>query len=45
MLSRGYDGRMPTAWHESGTATAGQWAAAATLPAAAAAIAVGAALT
>jgi cobalt/nickel transport system permease protein len=45
MVSRGYDGRMPTAWHESGTATAGQWAAAATLPVAAAAIAVGAVLT
>ena len=26
MLSRGYAGRMPAAWHGAGAATAGQWA-------------------
>ncbi len=32
MVSRGYDGRMPAAWHASGAATGAQWAAAATVP-------------
>lgn len=44
MVSRGYDGRMPAVWQAAGVATAGQWAAAATLPAAAATIAVTAVL-
>jgi cobalt/nickel transport system permease protein len=39
MVARGYDGRMPAAWQADGTATAGQWMAAATVPAAAATIA------
>lgn len=42
MRSRGYTGRAPTAWHEAGAATAGQWAAGAALPLAAAAVAVAA---
>lgn len=40
MLSRGYDGRMPGAWRAAPAATAGQWIAAATVPAVAATIAV-----
>jgi cobalt/nickel transport system permease protein len=40
MVSRGYDGRMPAAWHDGGVATAGQWMGAATVPVAAAAVAV-----
>ncbi|WP_319461672.1 cobalt ECF transporter T component CbiQ [Micromonospora sp. RTP1Z1] len=39
MLSRGYSGRMPAVWQGAGAATVGQWAAAATVPLAAAAIA------
>ncbi|MFJ8577369.1 cobalt ECF transporter T component CbiQ [Micromonospora sp. NPDC093277] len=39
MVSRGYDGRMPAVWQGAGAATAGQWAAAATVPVAAATIA------
>ncbi|WP_431942250.1 cobalt ECF transporter T component CbiQ [Micromonospora marina] len=39
MLSRGYTGRMPAVWQGAGAATAGQWAAAATVPAIAATIA------
>jgi cobalt/nickel transport system permease protein len=39
MLSRGYDGRMPDAWHAADSARAGQWAAAGTVPAVAAGIA------
>ncbi|NYF57286.1 cobalt ECF transporter T component CbiQ [Micromonospora purpureochromogenes] len=35
MLSRGYSGRMPAVWQGAGTATAGQWLAAATVPLAA----------
>ena len=27
MVSRGYTGRLPAAWHAAGAATAGQWAA------------------
>ena len=44
MVSRGYHGRLPDAWQVTGTATGGQWAAAATVPVAAAAIAVAAVL-
>ena len=44
MLSRGYDGRMPDAWQSSGTASAGQWIIAATVPAGAAGIATAALL-
>jgi cobalt/nickel transport system permease protein len=44
MVARGYDGRMPAAWQADGTATAGQWMAAATVPAAAATIAAAAVL-
>jgi cobalt/nickel transport system permease protein len=40
MVSRGYDGALPPAWREAGTATAGQWAGAAVVPAVAAAVAV-----
>jgi cobalt/nickel transport system permease protein len=40
MLSRGYDGRMPAAWHDGEVATAGQWMSAATVPVAAAMVAV-----
>jgi len=40
MLSRGYAGHMPAPWREMGAATAGQWAAAAVLPVAAAGVAV-----
>ncbi|WFE27063.1 cobalt ECF transporter T component CbiQ [Solwaraspora sp. WMMD791] len=39
MISRGYTGRMPAAWHATGGATARQWAAAASVPATAATIA------
>ena len=39
MVSRGYTGRMPAVWQGAGAATAGQWAAAATVPAIAASIA------
>lgn len=39
MVSRGYTGRMPAVWQGAGAATAGQWAAAATVPAIAATIA------
>ncbi|MDG4767485.1 cobalt ECF transporter T component CbiQ [Solwaraspora sp. WMMD406] len=39
MISRGYDGRMPAAWRVGGQASAGQWAAAASVPVAAVAIA------
>lgn len=42
MLSRGYAGRMPAAWRADGAATAGQWAAAAVVPAAAILLAVAA---
>ncbi|MFS8498171.1 MAG: cobalt ECF transporter T component CbiQ [Micromonosporaceae bacterium] len=45
MRARGWDGRMPTAWHATRTATARHWAAAATLPAVAATVAVVATLT
>jgi cobalt/nickel transport system permease protein len=44
MISRGYVGHMPDAWHASGRATGAQWAAAATMPAAAVAIAATAVL-
>jgi cobalt/nickel transport system permease protein len=44
MISRGYAGHMPDAWHASGRATAGQWAAAAPVPVAAAMVAVAAVL-
>ncbi|HEX5594854.1 MAG TPA: cobalt ECF transporter T component CbiQ [Micromonosporaceae bacterium] len=44
MISRGYDGRMPDAGRAAGTATAGQWLAAATMPATAAIIAAAAVL-
>lgn len=44
MISRGYAGRMPDAWHDSGRATGAQWAAAATVPAVAALIAASAVL-
>ncbi|HYN95477.1 MAG TPA: cobalt ECF transporter T component CbiQ [Pilimelia sp.] len=44
MVSRGYDGRLPPGWREAGAATAGQWAGAAVVPAAAAAVAVTAVL-
>ncbi|GHJ56239.1 cobalt ECF transporter T component CbiQ [Nonomuraea sp. TT08I-71] len=39
MVSRGYTGRMPAVWQGAGAATAGQWAAAVTVPAIAASIA------
>jgi cobalt/nickel transport system permease protein len=39
MVARGYEGRMPAAWLAAGAATRGQWLAAATVPAMAAAIA------
>ncbi|GAA4565294.1 cobalt ECF transporter T component CbiQ [Micromonospora coerulea] len=42
MVSRGYSGRMPAVWQGAGAATAGQWAAAATVPLTAAAIAAAA---
>ena len=42
MVSRGYTGRMPAVWQGAGAATAGQWAVAATVPVAAAAIAAAA---
>ncbi len=44
MISRGYGGRMPDAWHASGRATAGQWAVAAPVPVAAVVVAVAAVL-
>jgi len=44
MLSRGYTGRMPAALYADGAATAGQWAAAAVVPVAAAALAIAAVL-
>ncbi|MEV1285546.1 cobalt ECF transporter T component CbiQ [Micromonospora sp. NPDC049679] len=40
MVSRGYEGRMPNSWHSTDAATAGQWVVAATIPLAAAIIAV-----
>ena len=39
MVSRGYSGRMPAVWQGTGAATAGQWAAGATVPVLAATIA------
>ncbi|MFX0594347.1 cobalt ECF transporter T component CbiQ [Melissospora conviva] len=42
MLARGYDGRMPAVWRETGGATAAQWAAAATVPVVAAGVAAAA---
>jgi cobalt/nickel transport system permease protein len=39
MISRGYTGRMPVAWHAAGAASAGQWAVAASVPVMAATIA------
>jgi cobalt/nickel transport system permease protein len=44
MISRGYAGRMPDAWHDSGRANGAQWAAAATVPAVAGLIAAAAVL-
>jgi cobalt/nickel transport system permease protein len=44
MRARGWTGRMPSAWHESGAATARQWMVAASLPVAAGAVAVAAAV-
>ncbi|MFD0822524.1 cobalt ECF transporter T component CbiQ [Micromonospora zhanjiangensis] len=44
MVSRGYQGRMPAVWTDADAATAGQWAAAATVPVTAAAIATAALL-
>lgn len=44
MLSRGYDGRMPVAWQGVRVATTGHWLAAATVPVAAATVAVAAVL-
>jgi cobalt/nickel transport system permease protein len=44
MISRGYAGHMPDAWHASGRATAGQWAVAAPVPVAAVVVAVAAVL-
>jgi len=45
MVARGYEGRMPAAWLAAGAATRGQWLAAATVPAVAAAIAGAAVIT
>lgn len=45
MRSRGYTGRMPSAWHEAGAATVGQWTVAASLPLLTAAVAVTAVVT
>lgn len=39
MISRGYTGRMPVAWHATGGASVAQWAVAASVPVAAATIA------
>ena len=44
MVSRGYDGRMPAAWRESGAATAGHWVSAAVVPVAAVTVATAAAV-
>jgi cobalt/nickel transport system permease protein len=44
MRARGWTGRLPRAWHEAGAATARQWTVAASLPAAAVAVAVTAAV-
>jgi cobalt/nickel transport system permease protein len=44
MVSRGYDGRMPTVWRDAGAATAAQWAVAAVIPAAAVTVAAFAAV-
>jgi cobalt/nickel transport system permease protein len=44
MVSRGYDGRMPTGWRDEGAATAAHWAGAAVIPAAAVTVAAIAAL-
>jgi cobalt/nickel transport system permease protein len=44
MRARGWTGRMPSAWHESSPATARQWMVAASLPVAAGAVAVAAAV-
>ena len=40
MRSRGYTGRMPSAWYEAGAATVGQWAVATSVPVVAAVVAV-----
>jgi cobalt/nickel transport system permease protein len=40
MVSRGYDGHLPPAWREAGTATAAQWAGAAVVPVLATTVAV-----
>lgn len=45
MRARGWDGRMPAAWHAAGAATARQWSVAASVPAVAAVVAVAAAVT
>jgi cobalt/nickel transport system permease protein len=39
MRARGWRGRMPAAWHETATATAGQWMAASSVPGVAAVVA------
>jgi cobalt/nickel transport system permease protein len=44
MRARGWTGRMPAAWQAAGAATARQWSVAATLPVAAAVVAVAAAV-
>lgn len=45
MRARGWQGRMPVTWHAARAATAGQWSAAASLPAVAAMVALAAAVT
>ena len=45
MRARGWTGTLPAAWHEAGRATARQWSVAATVPAAAAVVAVTALVT
>jgi len=45
MRARGWSGRMPAAWHATGTATARHWSAAAALPVTAAVVAIAATVT